>query len=554
MHEYFEAEMRLLREAAQEFAAKYPEQARMLNLSAINDRDPYIERLLEGFAFLTAQIRHKIDDDIPEICASLLWQLWPHLLRPFPSATIVQFKSRPGQLQQTYTIPKGTMLQSQQPAVCRFRTTSSVKLNPIQITEVKTGGSAIKLKLQITPGVTGDDLNLDQLKIYLHADPGLALLLHFVLLRQTKQIKIIFPEYPTHQEIIIGTEHSIKPTHFDIENILLPQNKRSFLGFHLLHEYFLFREKYLFITLPKLQPNLWPKPCQQIIIVIQTKEIFSHDIQINQDNFCLHCAPAINLYTETSEPIKLDHKQSEYPVLIDGANRILHSVDEVTATEEITGQRHIYQPLYAVDKHYYQIIFRDEKGYISFDLAEATQQEISCEITVSDGHYPRRFLQENTLSIAAGNLPNYIQFANIIRPTPMFSPPKRNNYRWTLISQLALNYESITNLPNLQQLLTIYDWSKYHENTRRIQSIYELQVTPINQVYQGALTQGLRFDLKVYEDAFSSMADIHLFGLVLHHFFSMYISINYFVITRIFCHPSNQEFTWQPLFGANYPI
>lgn len=48
---YYEAEMRYLREAGKEFAQAYPDRAAMLNLDKPGARDPYVERLFEGFAF-----------------------------------------------------------------------------------------------------------------------------------------------------------------------------------------------------------------------------------------------------------------------------------------------------------------------------------------------------------------------------------------------------------------------------------------------------------------------------------------------------------------------
>ena len=49
---YFDAEMRYLREAGQEFAEAFPDRAAHLNLNRPGARDPYVERLFEGFAFL----------------------------------------------------------------------------------------------------------------------------------------------------------------------------------------------------------------------------------------------------------------------------------------------------------------------------------------------------------------------------------------------------------------------------------------------------------------------------------------------------------------------
>ncbi len=59
---YYDAEMRYLREAGKEFAKTHPDRARMLNLDRVGDRDPYVERLYEGFAFLTGRLQQKLDD------------------------------------------------------------------------------------------------------------------------------------------------------------------------------------------------------------------------------------------------------------------------------------------------------------------------------------------------------------------------------------------------------------------------------------------------------------------------------------------------------------
>ncbi|KPJ67160.1 MAG: hypothetical protein AMJ43_05770 [Coxiella sp. DG_40] len=574
MREYFEAEMRLLREAAQEFAEKYPEQAGMLNLRALQDRDPYIERLLEGVAFLTAQIKQKIDDDIPEISESLLLQLWPHLLRPFPSMTIVQFNARLGQLQQTYEVIKGTELQSQMVGekdnkqVCKFRTCYSVKVNPVHLNDVcitddKTGGSLIKLQFQIDAGITADSLDLSNLCLFLHADSALALVLCFALIGQTKQVEVSFPEYSTLSNIVLGNQECIYPSNFSAEDCLSPKTGRSFYGFHLLREYFLFREKYFFITLQGLQNIKWPEHCQQFTVVIHSKSLLQKDYQISKETFHLHCVPAINLFETTSEPIELTHKRYEYPIIVNADNleaNMLYSINDVYGTNKISGQRNIYYPMNSFrhkkdNGSYYHVIRRDSHAYLAINSNKNFSQEyLSCAVTACNGYYPRNYLQENQINIPASGFPDYIQFKNITRPTSMHTFPQQNDYRWILVSHLSLNYSSLADLKTLQRLLSNYDWSHRQENQKRILGIHDIDVATVNKVYKGALTQGIKFTLKIHENNFTSLADIYLFGLVLHRFFSMYISINFFVVTRIICDPSNKEFVWQSLHGVNYPL
>ena len=96
---YYEAEMRYLREAGKEFAQAFPDRARMLNIDRIGERDPHVERLFEGFAFLMGRLRHKLDDELPELTEGLVSMLWPHYLRMIPSLSILELIPTAGALQ-----------------------------------------------------------------------------------------------------------------------------------------------------------------------------------------------------------------------------------------------------------------------------------------------------------------------------------------------------------------------------------------------------------------------------------------------------------------------
>lgn len=540
MRKYFETEMHLLKQAMQKFAAEHPEQ------------DPYVERLLEGVAYLTAQIHQKIDDDIPEISASLLQHLCPHLLRPFPAITIIQFAAQPGRLQQTHELAIGTMLQSQKSTEnkqsCKFRTTTTVKLNPLQIAAINVIPNDIgtKITLDFSSEVELTQLDLSHLKIYLHADPALATELHYALTAHVEQIQILLPQ----QNINLATP----------QDILLPLTEHSFAGFHLLHEYFLCREKYLFISITDLEQITWPQQCQQFSLAIQLKHVFSAKI-ITKNMFQLHCTPALNLFNTTSEPIKLTHKQYEYPVIADvqdSQDPLIYSIDQVTGTDIVTGKQNIYHPFtslkYKDNDNYYHLRQYNKHNYITLCNKSTNPENISCNITCCNGNYPHQHLQANQVNVPMPNFPSQIQFSNITRPTRMYMPPTHDNYRWSLISHLALNYRSLNDIETLHKLLQSYDWSQNKINLQHIAGIVAIVIEPINQIRQSVLTHGIKFNLTVNETNFASLADIHLFGLVLHHFFSMYANINTLVTTHVNCCPSNKEFIWEPISGTNYLV
>jgi len=131
MNKYFQNELDSLNDIAKEFSHANPSLAPQL---AQASSDPDVERILEGVAFLTAGIRQKIDDDFPEFSQGILNQIFPHYLRPIPSATIIQFKPRPI-LKAAVNIPVGTYMDSIEvdDVSCRFKCTSALIVSPVEI-------------------------------------------------------------------------------------------------------------------------------------------------------------------------------------------------------------------------------------------------------------------------------------------------------------------------------------------------------------------------------------------------------------------------------------
>ena len=124
IEKYYEEELRYLYESGREFANAHPDRAQFLNIDSVGDRDPYVERLFEGFAFLAARIREKIDDSFPQLTEGIINLLWPQLLQELPATAIVQLSPRTGLLQETKTLPRGSEVLSNpvgpDSIACRF--------------------------------------------------------------------------------------------------------------------------------------------------------------------------------------------------------------------------------------------------------------------------------------------------------------------------------------------------------------------------------------------------------------------------------------------------
>ena len=136
--DYYNDELAFVRELAGAFAEANPAAAGRLRLTRDAVDDPHVERLIEAFAFLTARVRRKLDDDFPELTDAVLQILYPHYLRPIPSMTILRFQADP-ELTEPYEVAAGTEIDTEQVAggTCRFRTTYPATLWPIRLSEAR---------------------------------------------------------------------------------------------------------------------------------------------------------------------------------------------------------------------------------------------------------------------------------------------------------------------------------------------------------------------------------------------------------------------------------
>ena len=187
---YYNKELQYIREMGGEFAEEFPKIAGRLGLNSFECADPYVERLLEGFAFLAARVQLKVDAEFPRFTQHFLDMVYPHYLSPLPSMAIVQLMPdlNESSLQNGVLIPRGSQLRSQigkgEQTACEYTTAQEVKLWPIQLIEAEylPNPSAVanlgidsqpglkaglRLRLRCTAGLQFSHLAIDNLVFYL---------------------------------------------------------------------------------------------------------------------------------------------------------------------------------------------------------------------------------------------------------------------------------------------------------------------------------------------------------------------------------------------------
>src|SRR5258705_13775416 len=93
--DYYNRELQHVREVGAEFAREFPQIAGRLGLEGFECADPSVERLIEGFAFLAAQVQVKVDAEFPRFSQPPLETIHPGYLAPIPSMAMVQFQPDP---------------------------------------------------------------------------------------------------------------------------------------------------------------------------------------------------------------------------------------------------------------------------------------------------------------------------------------------------------------------------------------------------------------------------------------------------------------------------
>jgi type VI secretion system protein ImpG len=581
---YYERELTYLRRMGADFAARHPKIASRLQLEPNKCEDPHVERLLEGFAFLAARVHLKIEDDFPEITESFLNIIYPHYVRPLPSMSLVEFHLDPeqGKLTTGFSIPRETLLYSR--AVggvpCKFRTSYDTVLWPVAISAaqwlapdrlsppVKDAGAsaAIRLELRCLPDITFDKLELDTLRLHLSGESNLAFTLYELLCNNCVRILVRDPTPGSKRQPIVLPPGVLRPVGFGEDEGLLPYPGRSFFAYRLLQEYFTFPEKFLFLDLSGFDAVRAAGFTEAVEFVFLISPFERGDRRamletgVTARAFRLGCAPVVNLFPQTSEPVLLDQRRQEYQVVPDARRRLtteIFSIDEVVGVTPTSSEPIRFEPFYSYrhgttggDRQSFWYAkrrgaaWRADGGtdvYLSFvDLSDRTVHPgldaVTARLTCFNGDLPSRlpFGNESGDFELPGGGPVRATVA-LVKPTAVVQPPLGKPQLWRLISQLSLNYLSVVEggTDALRELLRLHNFAESPSAERQIEGITAVRSAPHHSRVVGeygvSFARGRRVEIEFDESQFTG-GGLYLFASVLERFFGLYASLNSFCV------------------------
>lgn len=370
--EFYNRELLYIREMGGEFARDYPKIAGRLGLDGFECADPYVERLLEGFAFLAARIHLKLDDEFPKFTDHLLEMVYPHYLSPTPSMAVVQFEAEPdeGSLMEGFTLERGTPLRSLlgpgEQTTCEYRTSQPVTLWPFQCddaayssrdvvstrlpSKLKDTKAVLRLRLKASSGVTFDKLPIDSLPIYLRGRDTRTMLLYEQIFADAQGVFLSWNNRSSEE--IVEVNQPISPMGFRDDQALLPVVGRSFQGYRLLSEYFAFQQRFLFFEINGLNRALRNCNTNQVDILIPLRRLHTRlENVVDASNFGLFCSPAINLFPHHTDRIHINDSEVEYHVVPDRTRPMdfeIHTVQNVNGYDENSDSTERFRSFYEI--------------------------------------------------------------------------------------------------------------------------------------------------------------------------------------------------------------
>ncbi|GAA2871295.1 type VI secretion system protein ImpG [Aminobacter niigataensis] len=540
--EYYEEELTHIRTLAAEFADMHPAVARNLSLDTAPCPDPYVERLLDGVAFLAARTRLKVDAERSRFARSVLEVLYPDLLSPTPATAMAVLK--PGQQVQTmnagHLVKRGTRLVSSlQPGLSTrmtFTTAQDVTLWPLEIASVgyyqdrsalaaagitAPAGVASEAALRITIARTGkgklSELALDRLDLHFAGRTKAALLFDTIFgvctavgARQSGKQGRLAP-LPEPQMVGIGDAEA-----------LMPRTRPTFEGYRLLREYFMMPERFHYVRVAGLQPVI--RSCDAgLDIIFLLRRAAPELADLAPADFELFATPLINLFERECNVIELDARRTRQVLYADRTRprdfeiyRITHVEDaeaegadaEIPALFSL-GQNRGNGWVYSTERRPRRAT-EDERRegmtrttYTGDDVFLAISRPVGMptgrtlkriEITALCTNRDLPILDDNpSLSLESGDPVETIRLLGALRP-PQNSIPaalpagadaesRADELAWRLVAQLSLNFLSLAKdgrgVDPLHALLDLYADRGDPVLGRHVRSIVRIDSQPV---------------------------------------------------------------------------
>lgn len=603
---YFREELDYLRQLGKLLAKEKPHLAPFL---AEKEADPDVERLLEGFAFLSGNLRSRIEDEFPELTHSLLNLLWPNYLRPTPSMTIIEYTPNPKTVTTAFLVNADSQVMSasndsagitpdqhseESLPACVFTLSRDVWLLPISIDDVTTNSSHKHGMIDITFALGNvqdiSTLDFDKIRVWLGNDDNYT----------RYQLYLWFCEYMTEAELVVGEntirlpDFQLTPVGFEKQDAILPYPKNVYSGYRILQEYLCYLDSFFFFDARGIHSLPSETITDKFTLRLHFSKPLPPDLKLRQDSVRLYCTPAVNLFSQSAEPIELNNTTTDYLLkanhrlsecydifsvnsvesgwcydnnhrgkAVEATIRTYSSFESFQHQVEYSQQR---EALYYRVKSKTSISYHGLEHFISFVHGDGTLSEreysgdgyevVSAELTCTNRELSAQ-LKTGDINRAMGKNPAVSSFRNVTRPSLPLYPVLDGSLHWSLLSNMSLNYLSLLDLDALKQVLRTYDLPGIQHpqaarlSQQKLDAIEQIETKPVDHLFKGVPIRGLASTIYIRQTPFVCEGELYLLGTVLSHFFSLYASVNSFHELKVVNIDNQECYEWPERMGQH---
>ncbi|MFM0068712.1 type VI secretion system baseplate subunit TssF [Paraburkholderia aspalathi] len=501
----YNRELTYMRELAGEFATQHPKIARRLGMQGIEVADPYVERLIESFCFMSARTQLKLEAEFPRFTQRLLEVTYPNYVAPTPSMAVARLRPslREGDFSKGVRVARHSVLRAAIPpgeqTACEFRSAHDVDLWPIEIVDAQLTAippdlpdiarhirphlrlrGALRLKLRTVGEIRFSQITgLDRLSFYIGGDERIASHL-FELIHAGSIASVVRAYGAPRGDGEIVAEHAIEFEGFRPDQSLLPLEWNTFQGHNLLQEYFTCRQRFYFFALAGLSAGLSRIDGKEAEIVLLLDRL-PEDLATHVDasRFLLFCTPVVNLFPKRTDRVEINRALTSFHLLPDRTRPLdyeVFSVSRVFGQKAETSTEVVFNPLYQTlhsdvgNYGRYFSILREPRTtsanarkygtrtpyvgtevYVSLvDQAEAPYSDdiryLSVDAWVTNRDLPK-LIPRNGLNDLTMQDSVPVEGVSLVHPpSAPREPYASGETAWRLIRQLSFNYMPLTEL------------------------------------------------------------------------------------------------------------
>ena len=332
---FYHQQLTQLRQAGQSLAKRYPKTASRLKIDAHGIADPMMERIVQSFALLMANIHANNKSDQDFLAQQLLRILFPATCMMLPSMMIMQCHADK-ELASCLLIKKGQEFTSQQSSIntCTFKTAYETIIWPISLNRVawhpmlnlpqhisapKGAKSFVHFSIEANNSSFSLEDFIDKpLRIYLESTKQYTE--NMIEMIITHQLSAHFVSSQAQDNNLFQVEKPVHTVGFGEDDLLLPIEKSGYEDCQVFSEFSAYPAKHHFIDLGGLYQAMQYLQTASLDIYLFLDSLDPALLQQHGHvNYHLSCVPLINLFSQTTKPKRIYQEQDSFPLEITGS-------------------------------------------------------------------------------------------------------------------------------------------------------------------------------------------------------------------------------------------